>query len=1003
MRNSLRKILNILICLCIALVMTGCGAAFKNEGTVSIDVGSIYAAAVKSSREAGDIVSEQEQEIPGEQEQPDYEEEDSDDNDEKYSLIEESLIVQAEITVTLSGQGYAGKTKTDTLKIPLSRFDYLDDDDELESEDDVAKILGIKKSFLTFKDIPIGSVITAHVDLDTSIVVNNEAKLKEELKEVFMDEYVEEIKTDEELEEEIEDFIDWYLNDMIYDSFSFGNIKGEGDSLPKIIEEGKNVITVELSLEEKEKPEPGPEPKSSIKLNFKFNDGDGKYVAKTDYPSIETDTENFMTEYVKALTGITLAGYQLNEDECEFNFGNEMSLTEIMKLLNGTTEITFYFDKETSEIPETFTIKYFFKDNDGKYIQKEDFPDKQIKLSDSDYEEQFEEYMEKTDIAGVGSYTFNKELSTPILPTIADYLARDITELKIYCDPISSQQEQEIPIEVNLTDLPAQSDESVVCHVDLYLMEETTFAALKKADVADYPGYFADESKYTSVTNIAYDKRVDSNGNDLYTLTPDETNKLILNVKENYYPQIYEGGFNKQEDDDAGIVAIVYYGNPEKNKSSPQSWTKAYVGFAGPFTLSTDPYTADLEMQALTGIPARVYVKLDGNYAYDYDNPQNAYMRNYIGFDYAIPAYDYDILNQSYTSEFCTEMLNQTVLQKYLSAGYTLKNITLGNIDFGIPAINLNFIKSTVLPTYFTFKYLFKDSNGSYVQREDFPNSVFKTSMLLEEDEKLTNEIGSSIKKMKMAGYEVNSDKSTFFNNYDNFEDYISDGYSELIFYCDPIEKEQMISINGHSTDETDKGNYNLKIYTDYTYEILYTSSANASELLFSTGNWYMEDDDIIDFKIDNETIFYEKQYYDSATGKMKDASYSAQYKNTASKFSLTSGNGTTIEFQYEQEQEQGNPTFTINISVANPKETLSIQQAVAEDDSSLTFKAVDSANTKYDSYTWGVDDQTSSEDSDTLTLNTSSWKTGEVRIIYLIAKDTNGVSHAITIQIETN
>ena len=81
----------------------------------------------------------------------------------------------------------------------------------------------------------------------------------------------------------------------------------------------------------------------------------------------------------------------------------------------------------------------------------------------------------------------------------------------------------------------------------------------------------------------------------------------------------------------------------------------------------------------------------------------------------------------------------------------------------------------------------------------------------------------------------------------------------------------------------------------------------------------------------------------------------------------------------------------------------MSIQQAVAEDDSSLTFKAVDSANTEYDSYTWGVDDQPSSEDSDTLTLNTSSWKTGEVRLIYLVAKDTNGVSHAITIQIETN
>ncbi|MBP5602080.1 MAG: hypothetical protein J6X78_05060 [Treponema sp.] len=1137
MRNSLRKFLSILICLCIALVMTGCGDAFKNEGTVSIDVGSIYAAAVKASREAGDIVSEQEQEITGiqedisegvisEQEQPVYEEDDpdnyddiddpdeddlddpndieddeEDDNEEKYNLIDESLIVQAKITVTLSGEGYEGKTKSDTLKIPLSKFDALDDE-ESESEDDVAKILGIKNSFLTFNDIPIGSVITAHVELDTAIVINNEAKLKQELKQVFIEEYVDESKTNEELEEEIEAFIEWYMEDMIYDSFSFGNLKGEGDSLPKVIAEGKNEITVELSMEEKEKPETN----SSIKLNFKFNDGDGNYVAKTAFPSIETESENFMTDYFKALTGITLAGYQLNEEESEFKIDDNMSLSEIMKLFKETKEITFYFDKETSELPETFTIKFFFKGQDGKYIQKEGFPDKKFDLSDSDYEEQYEKYAKETDPSEDGLYTINKELSGPIYKTIAAYLEDDITELKLYYDPVSSPQEQKIPIEVNLTGLPIQSDESVVCHVDLYLMEETTFAALKKAQVTDYAEYFADKSKYASVTNIAYDRRVDSNGNDLFTLSPDETNKLILNVKDYYYPQIYEGGFNKQEDDDAGIVAIVYYGNPVKNKSSPQSLTKAYVGFAGPFTLSSILYTADLEMQALTSIPARVFVSLDGQYAYDYNNPQSAYMNGYVGFDYAIPAYDSDILNQSYTSEFCTEMLNQDVLQKYLNAGYTLKNITLNRVDFGIPVIELNFVSSAVQPTNFTFKYLFKNSTGSYVSLNEFPNSVYQMSTLLQ-DGYIANVLKSSLKNISMAGYEINEDKSLLYSEYDGFASYVSAGYSELTFYCDPINKVQEMSVNGHSKDATDEGNYCLKIYKNYSYEILYSSSADADELLVSTGTWYPEDANGLGDESNSNVIFYETKYYDLETEKMKDAPYSAQHQNVASKITLTSGSGKTFEFEYKQEQEQksitlkfvlydesgnvventsytplkydpkyssgfiddlgdyiidlvnegydlsttkntwlteylsktqgsiywpdvlqnylipgadslgvaklyfekrpaqqGKPKFTINISVVNPKETLKIQQAVAEDDSSLTLKAVDSANTKYELYVWGDDDnQTSSEESGTFTLDTSSWKSGDVHRIYLVATDANGVSHALTLQIEKN
>ena len=141
MRNSLRKFLSILICLCIALVMTGCGNAFKDEGTVSIDVGSMYAAAVKASREAGSIVSEQEQENPDTQDddtgsiiseqeedsgdyddyddiddQDDDEDDDEDYTDEKYILIDESLVVQAKITIELSGEGYKGVKKSNTLK-----------------------------------------------------------------------------------------------------------------------------------------------------------------------------------------------------------------------------------------------------------------------------------------------------------------------------------------------------------------------------------------------------------------------------------------------------------------------------------------------------------------------------------------------------------------------------------------------------------------------------------------------------------------------------------------------------------------------------------------------------------------------------------------------------------------------------------------------------------------------------------------------------------------------
>ena len=359
MRKSLWKFLGILVCLCFTLVMTGCGNAFKDEGTVSIDVSEMVVAALKASRDAGTVVSEQEQEIADSKDditgdydndpEEDYDDDDDEDEDDdeqasEYDLINDALVMNVKIEVSLTSDGSVNKTNKREYQISLDKFE-----EEIAGDKDIdfIKLFGISDSVLTFKNIPIGSVVNAHVEMESSVGVNNKEALKAQLKEYLSENPMMGEITDDRLDT----FIDSYIEREIKETY--GVVKGSGDStVPLVVTANSksNVITVKLTFEEE-----SDDSEQILRIQLRFNDGDGNYVSKSGFPDVEIDIsdpddiDSIIQELVETIdnAGYETADESLN-DWLDFNFGELISA--------GRNVVTLYLDKCKMPVPISLKI-----------------------------------------------------------------------------------------------------------------------------------------------------------------------------------------------------------------------------------------------------------------------------------------------------------------------------------------------------------------------------------------------------------------------------------------------------------------------------------------------------------------------------------------------------------------------------------------------------------------------------------------------------------------------
>ena len=167
-------------------------------------------------------------------------------------------------------------------------------------------------------------------------------------------------------------------------------------------------------------------------------------------------------------------------------------------------------------------------------------------------------------------------------------------------------------------------------------------------------------------------------------------------------------------------------------------------------------------MKKLDSIPAKVFIKLGDEYAYNYDDPQDAYMNGYIGFDYAIPYCHYDLLNAN--KDFKKSIMTHEVLKPYVEQGYVLDTIDFDRMETGMPVIVLNLVESSEEPEekdeIVTVEFVFENEKGEYVSSSDFVSLNFNMNNL----DASVQLLNSQIAKAQKNDYELSSEKHTWYS-----------------------------------------------------------------------------------------------------------------------------------------------------------------------------------------------------------------------------------------------
>ena len=146
----------------------------------------------------------------------------------------------------------------------------------------------------------------------------------------------------------------------------------------------------------------------SVVISFWFNDGDGKYVQKDEFPTITTEMTEFEKVYQGKMFEIVGKGYVFNENKQTYNYNQK----------TNTYEYGFYFDKNTPSV--SLTITYLFNEGDGNYVQKDEYPNKTVtvtEINDETYSKAMQEYVATKTTLGLKGYYFN-ETKSDALPEL---------------------------------------------------------------------------------------------------------------------------------------------------------------------------------------------------------------------------------------------------------------------------------------------------------------------------------------------------------------------------------------------------------------------------------------------------------------------------------------------------------------------------------------------------------------------------------------------------------
>ena len=236
----MRKFFTIIGLLSFVLIFTGCSSAAGDYGSLKIDTGSMVAAAINASREA----------------------------------VEESSVLNVLVKVSLSGQGYAGAKKEDSLTVSMSDYESAGDNNP---DFNYSQVLGIQP--FTFNSVPVGSVVKADVEI---ILSGTE--------------------------------------------FSTVTITGESDSV--LVKEGKNQITVELTLSAEGSGSDNPKPVDPTDPGEQTDPTEQKDPADPTDPAEQTDPTD-PTE-----TGSSTSGFEIVLPE--FDLSSYITIVAAEKADNGT-------------------------------------------------------------------------------------------------------------------------------------------------------------------------------------------------------------------------------------------------------------------------------------------------------------------------------------------------------------------------------------------------------------------------------------------------------------------------------------------------------------------------------------------------------------------------------------------------------------------------------------------------------------------------------------------
>ena len=161
--------------------------------------------------------------------------------------------------------------------------------------------------------------------------------------------------------------------------------------------------------------------------------------------------------------------------------------------------------------------------------------------------------------------------------------------------------------------------------------------------------------------------------------TTESGDSLTATIKTNWYG---DNTFAKTVGDDVGILAIAYYGT-QKQYYEPE-YTSAYIGYSSLITLGKTN-DVDITMKAYNYIPARLYIKLNDDYAYDssYTNSNG-----YVCIDRAIPAFSNTVLNAD--ESLIASVLDDNVVSTYISKGYLFDKFECSYMSgFGVANVDL--------------------------------------------------------------------------------------------------------------------------------------------------------------------------------------------------------------------------------------------------------------------------------------------------------------------------